>query len=387
MRFILYSPVCFFETWDWRNSVEKGIGGSETSHVEMAWRLARQGHEVITYAPIPDDCPGEWRGTVWKKTEEVDWAMEGIWVLYRCPEALDNFSAEHPGQVLWLMNQDWHYNKLTSERCEKLDKMMVLCDWHERYCRQVHPNLIGKFFVTSNGLKPELIEEVEKENIERNPYRIMYASSPDRGLAGAIRSFIVAREFEPRLELHAFYGFNNLRKLTSNTYLQAKADECEELMKVTPNVFFHGRITQQQLYREWRKSGMWVYRTDFHETSCITSMEAQALGAIPIVSPVAALDENVDFGEAIEGDAEDALVGAEFAQAIVRWANPARQEATRKQMMIYARARFDWERFVKQWIEEAYADSQKSSGHGSNHVRSASTADTVRAELDAVPTV
>ena len=379
--------MCFFEEWDFRNSVEKGIGGSETSHVEMAWRLARQGHEVITYAPIPDDCPTPWRNTIWKKTEEVDWSLEGIWVLYRCPEAIDNFTTDHPGQVLWLCNQDWHYNKLTKERCAKLDKMMVLCKWHERYCQQVHPILAGKFMVTSNGLKPELIEEVERENIERNPYRIMYASSPDRGLANLIRSFIVAREFEPRLELHAFYGFNNLRKLTTNRWLQAKADECEKLMKQTPNVFFHGRITQNQLYKEWLKTGIWVYRTDFHETSCITAMEAQALGAIPIVSPVAALDENVDYGESIEGDAEDPLVGAEFAQAIVRWAHAGRQEAVRKQMMVYARARFNWERFVKQWIEEANADFEKANRDRSDNGRHTELTSAVRSVMDAVPSV
>ena len=47
MDFYLYSPVAF-EKWDWRNSVEKGIGGSETSHVEMAWRLVARGHKVLS---------------------------------------------------------------------------------------------------------------------------------------------------------------------------------------------------------------------------------------------------------------------------------------------------------------------------------------------------
>ena len=84
-------------------------------------------------------------------------------------------------------------------------------------------------------------------------------------------------------------------------------------------------------------------------------MEAQALGAIPIVSPVAALDENVHFGEAIRGDAEDPSIGAEFAQAIVRWAHPGRQEGVRRQMTMYARKKYDWERFVSQWEEEANA--------------------------------
>jgi glycosyltransferase involved in cell wall biosynthesis len=352
MKFILYSPVAF-EPWDWRNSIEKGIGGSETSHVEMAWRLAARGHDVITYSPIPDDCPGEWRGTKWYPIDQVDWSQDGTWILYRCPEALDNFTDPHPGKTLWLMNQDWDYHTLVGDRLEKLDKMMILCEWHKRYTLERHPELDGKIMVTSNGLKPELIEEAEREGIERNPYRIMFASSPDRGLVNVIKSFIVAREFEPRLELHAFYGFNNLRKLTHNAGLQAKADECERLMRSTTNVFFHGRVTQDRLYREWLKSGLWVYRTNFQETSCITCMEAQALGAIPIVSPVAALDENVHFGQAIPGDADDNLVGAEFAQAIVQWANPSRQAEHRRLMMTYARKRFDWEVFVSQWIKEA----------------------------------
>lgn len=352
MKFIFYSPVAF-EQWDWRNSIEKGIGGSETSHVEMAWRLARRGHEVITYAPIPDDCPGEWRGTIWKPIDEVDWSQDGVWLLYRCPECIDQFTDDHPNKTLWLINQDWDYRTLTKERIEKLDKMVVLCHWHERYMLELHPTLAGKIMVTSNGLKADLIEQVEKESITRNPYRIMYASSPDRGLANVIRSFAIAREFEPRLELHVFYGFNNLRKLQRMRKLQAAADLCERLMRTVPNVTFHGRVTQDQLYREWCQTGMWVYRTDFHETSCITCMEAQGLGAIPIVSPVAALDENVHFGEAIEGEADDPLVGAEFAQAIVRWAHPQRQEGVRKVMMPYARKRFDWEVFVSQWEKEA----------------------------------
>lgn len=355
MRFILYSPVAF-ENWDWRNSVEKGIGGSETSHVEMAWRLARRGHEVITYAPIPDDCPGEWRGTIWKPVEEVDWTLDGVWVLYRCPEALDNFTDDHPGKTLWLMNQDWSYTTMNEERSKKLDKMMVLCEWHKRYCLLAHPYLKDEqYMLTSNGLKPELLEEVEKDNITRNPYRIMYASSPDRGLANVIRAFAVAREFEPRLELHAFYGFNNLRKLTQMPQLQRKADECERLMKLVPNVYFHGRVSQDQLYREWLKTGLWVYRTDFHETSCITSMESQALGAIPIVSPVAALDENVLYGEAIRGEADDPVVAAEFSQAIVKWSNPDLQAKVRPKMMADVRQRFSWENFTNQWISEAHA--------------------------------
>src|SRR5215831_2482688 len=100
MRFLFFSPMSF-EKWSWRNSVEQGIGGSETSHVEMAWRLARRGHEVISYVPLPDDIPSgtEWRGTRWYRCEEVDWSQSGVWVIYRNPEAADNFPRPRADQT------------------------------------------------------------------------------------------------------------------------------------------------------------------------------------------------------------------------------------------------------------------------------------------------
>ena len=344
MKIWSVNPVAF-EKWDYRNSVEKGIGGSETSAVELAWRLARRGHEVTTFAPIPDDCPREWRGTIWKKLEEVDYTQEGVWLLYRKPELLDNFTDDHPGQILYQINQDWNYNTFTPERLAKLTKMMCLCEWHKKYCLETMPGFpADKILVTSNGIKVDLIHEVEQEKIERNPHRIMHASSPDRGLLPLIQAFSRARELIPTLELHAFYGFDNLDKLPQFKRL---ADKIKAALK-TPGVTFHGRISQQQLYREWRASGMWVYPTNFRETSCINCMEAQALGAIPIASPVAALEENIRWGTHIDGSVRDPLTIARFSAAILQWADPARQEAIREDMMKDARERFDWEVWVRQ---------------------------------------
>ena len=83
----VYSPVNF-ELWDFRNSVDRGIGGSETCHVEMAWRLARRGHTVVSYGPIPEDCPREWRGVTWKSLDDADFTQPGVWLLFRCPTVL-----------------------------------------------------------------------------------------------------------------------------------------------------------------------------------------------------------------------------------------------------------------------------------------------------------
>lgn len=354
MKFIFYSPISF-EPWDWRNSVDKGIGGSETSHVELAWRLAKRGHEIITYAPIPEDCPGEWRETKWYKLDKVDWKQKGVWLLYRCPTEITKFPSieKRKNQQCWLICQDWDY-PFTEKQIKNFDRIIVLCKSHARFLIDKHPTIKGKIWITSNGIKLDLIEETEKLGIKRNPLRIMHASSPDRGLKQALISFKKAREYVGDLEFHAFYGFNNLKKLAkTNKNFQKIIDDLERLLD-QPGVTFHGRVSQNELYKEWFKSGIYIYETNFFETSNIASQEAQAMGAVPVFSPIYAQGENIKHGIAIEGDSLDPLTQSRFAAELVRLATrPQLQEEIRPNMMAWARKRFDWEVMVTQIELEA----------------------------------
>ena len=487
MNFIFFSPISF-EKWDWRNSVEKGIGGSETSHVEMAWRLARRGHTVTTYAPIPDDCPGEWRGTRWYPLEDVNWDLDGVWILYRCPEKVDMFKDhDKKRKKVWLLWQDWDYPTLTKERNKDIDHHITLCKAHGNYILNKYKFVKRKqLWLTSNGVKADLIEEIEKEEdsdikryafdwggtienheelrqyardvyaaghevylvpalasgtnfpyeqklkelnvpyhaiyrvfslaphdssdvanrkrmvlegigadyfwddlehnvkwarsagiksflvekdkpaeipsepitkVGRNPFRIMHASSPDRGLKQAVSIFKKAKEYVPELELHAFYGFDNLDKMIKgrpNSPIAKNVKELKRLLKTTPGITFHGRVSQPELYREWFKSGMYLYITEFAETSNIASQEAQAMGAVPVFSPIWAQGENIKYGIGVEGLSNDPLTIARAASEIVRLAlTPGLQEKIREEMMPWARDRFNWERFTTQWILEA----------------------------------
>ncbi len=366
MRFHLYANVAF-EPWDWRNSVLKGIGGSETSQVEMARGLAARGHEVHSYAPLPDDCPREWEGTRWHDTAEADFAEPGVWMLYRCPEKLDAFDVSRTDQVRWLMFQDWWYPTLTPERVARLHRAVILCRAHEKFLVKKCPELKGLTWITRNAIKPRLIAEVEAAGVPpRNPRRLMYASSPDRGLKAALRIFQRAKEFVPGLELHCTYGFDNIDKLIAQgaTSFARLKDECLRLVDETGAVF-HGRLSQNQLYHEWLKTAMTVYCTDFFETGWITGLEAQALGAIPVFSPVYAQGENTKFGSAVIGPPDDEGTIARFAAEVVRLAtNPAIQEAIRTPMMAHVRENWGWEQFVwkkpgENWEQAAEEDLAK----------------------------
>lgn len=337
-----------FEPWDWRNSIEQGIGGSETSQVEMAWRLAARGHEVICYGPIPPDCPGSWRGTTWKSVDAMtrrDFRDDGLWIVYRAPALLAHLQPS-PTRRLWFLWQDWDYPGFATRVALKAERHITLCQWHGRYMRHGYPHLSDRIWLTSNGLKRDLLEQIEAEGpLTRDSHRVVFASSPDRGLLNVIQAVARAREVIPTLTLHTTYGFSNLDKIpqyaATSATIKAALDQ--------PWIINHGRVSQPDLYRLWLSAGLWVYPTTFHETSCITAMEAQAAGAVPIVSPVAALAENVRHGVHLSGNPTDPLVAARFAGEIIRFSNPDLQASIRPAMMADARARFDWDRMVDQW--------------------------------------
>ncbi|HSZ58559.1 MAG TPA: glycosyltransferase family 4 protein [Tepidisphaeraceae bacterium] len=385
--FYFYCPI-HFEKWDHRSPENPGIGGSETSVVEMARRLAARGHVVTVYAPLRDNCP-EYDGNArWLPLEAADFAAPGVWVLSRCPSALDNFPVDHPEQTTWLVCQDvcypdqffasgWKDNPqgISAERITKLDRCLALCKAQAEYLVQRSPTLEGKIHLSSNGINVERIEGIKQ--IGRDPFKLIYSSSPDRGLPSLLKIFRRAREFEPRLSLTVAYGWDNIKKCKKKywavrracgdrtkppveiddqgKYWQNVEAECGPGLE-QPGVTWLGRIGQTQLDREFLSAGLWVYPTTFTETSCITCMSAQACGAIPITNPLWALADNVRHGIFINGDpANEPLVMAQYVHEIRRLTSDlSLQEQIRGPMMEWARAKFDWERIVdqyEQWAE------------------------------------
>lgn len=352
MKIILYHEN-HFEDWDYRN-IDIGIGGSETHQIEMSWRLAQRGYDVISYAPIPDDCQRLHKGVEWRHISDADWSEDGLWVIYRKPEIVDNLQ----GQKAWLLCQDVDYPTLNQERAEKFNKIIALTIAHAEMLITLKPYLAERIFISSNGIRMDVIREVEKETIDRNPKRAMFASSPDRGLLETMQTFQKARRYDLDLELHTFYGFNNINKVVEdekrrNHPAAIKTREYRDKVLIEskkPNVFYRGRVSQTELYKEWLKTGIWLYQTNFFETSCITCMEAQALGAIPITRPHGALRNNVRYGIFIQGDAYNELNKARYMTELINVANSTEyQDSIRETMMYDTRIRFNWERMVDQW--------------------------------------
>jgi glycosyltransferase involved in cell wall biosynthesis len=371
VKFVVVSEPTF-ETWDWTNPDVQGIGGSETSHIEMAGRLSRHGHSVFSYAPVPfDDVRigpgGEW----WHHSKHFEPITgEGqdadVYAIYRAPQFIDLLPA---GAKAWLICQDVDYTfpgrGITEERARKLTRIVALCKRHADYLKARYPFAKDKIVQSSNGIKTTLIEQISAAPPPRNPRRLIYASSPDRGMEYLLDIFPRAKEIVPDLELHLYYGFNNIDRVVERAQERdAKSISARFVTRNTerlrqiidqPGVFDHGRMGQSDLLSEWFKAGIWCHPSNFTETSCITCMDAQACGAVPITSPVWAVEENVQHGVFVDGDVTQDLTRSRFVLELVKLAlQPKLQEQIRREMMPWARSRFDWEGVVDQW--EVWAD-------------------------------
>ena len=214
------------------------------------------------------------------------------------------------------------------------------------------------FYVTRNGIDTSLIPEAKEA--ERNPYAVIYGSSYDRGLEQLLEMWGDVKKEVPQAELHVCYGWNTFdammqqRQGTPEGQQMALFKQKIEGLLTQEGVIHHGRIGQDELSKLATKCGVWAYPTWFSEISCISAMRFQACGAIPVVTPVAALKETVQYGYKIGTERlaqiKDKGNLEKFRDALIlTLKNKEKQERVRAEMMPWAKNYFSMTKLAQEW--------------------------------------
>lgn len=335
-----------YEAWSPDDVKTKGLGGSEEAVVYLSRELIRLGWCVDVYSNC--STPGEYDGVrymnhwTWRPELQYD-----IFIAWRNSEYLD-IAPPFSKKFLWLHDvQKMEY--YTPERIASLDRIIVLSKWH----RQNLPDIPDdKFFITRNGIVSR--DFAMAGILLRDPYKCIYASSPDRGLDILLEQWPKIKEKVKDAHLHIFYGF-------SETYdrLHANHDrmiQYKEMILKSVNeldgVHYHGKVNHAELHTHMMSASLWLYPTHFTEISCITAMKAQASGMIPITMTVAALDETVQYGYKISFPIADTRSRTTFTNITIDLlTDHKKQEAIRLPMMEWARDYFDWRKVALSWDE------------------------------------
>lgn len=193
----------------------------------------------------------------------------------------------------------------------------------------------------------------------RNPYRVIWGSSYDRGCDILLKMWPDIKKAVPQAELHIFYGWQLFDFFyRNNPERMSWRNKVVDLMK-QEGVTEHGRVPQHVIREETLKSGIWAYPTWFGEINCINAQKSQAWGAIPVCVNYAALKETVKFGKIINvydekgnqiRDIYDPEVQEEFKKALIEALTDHKwQEEVRKEMIPYALEHFTWSKTADGW--------------------------------------
>lgn len=307
--------------------------------------------DVQSYAPLPEHLHFD----DWLSSDKLPKNTPALIINYRDFAFYDNDFA--PGTKHWFIAQDVDY-PWTEERLAKIDRYITLCTDHSKFTLHKYPQLKGRVFQSSNGIRSEYIEKIWENPPERRMNQVIYASSPDRGLQLLLEQWFRVRERVPNAELKIAYGFENTNKIIElmggkSAHHEGFRDTLTQLFK-QPGVQWLGRLPQDKLYQEWFRSNVWAYPCNFAETSCITCMDAQACGAVPVTNNLWAVGENVDtrFAGAVfqAMPQSDILVRTEFVEEIIEQLKYPTPDWDRREMAGFALKKFAWPRIVEQWL-------------------------------------
>jgi len=335
------------------------LGGSETALVRVTRGLAATGWSVVV-AAHPLDRAGSYDGVAYLNVDEETWrrADPHVVVVFRqLPHALRRL----PGstRVLWAHDHIGIYPEMPSGIrraalaaawrlayplfARRAPMIVTVSEWLRscfvQYARwpQSAVRAIG------NAIEPAFFSQPNHDRPRNGNLRVAYTSVPERGLFLLVEQIMpLIWESMPEVELHAFsyQPLDKYRSLATGSHRR---------------VIFRGGLRQPELARDLTQFDLWLYPTDFPETSCIAAMEAQAAGVPVVSSRRFALRETVEDGRTgilIDGPVGSPAYVERFAGAAI---DLLKDRNRRMKMGREARDRmltqFTWDKVIRKWDE------------------------------------
>ena len=296
------------QKWDARNWVENGIGGSEYSMLKLAYKLQNKGYDVT----VAGDVQVGW---LWG----VKWVNEDALKNNRGPrglnEAHDVRVKDHYDIVVgnnyisfikhleavdisfdkayfWMHNEDyykWYKGEELNEyksyfKHPKLKAIIGVSKFHANILKENASKLFdytpqeANTYIRSIDNAIDLDDYKEWKNVpieidtdNKVKGRVIWSSSPDRGLEMILRNWKDWKAKRPDLSL----------VVCSPPYSVGWLDK--KMLKGLKDVEWKANLCPLDLKREIAKAEYWIYCSDYVETYCISALEMM-MGKVKIMT-------------------------------------------------------------------------------------------------------
>ena len=305
---------------------EKALGGSETAFISVAKEFAKIGHNVKVYCEC--DKPGIYDGVEYNDIDKWQEFMA-------CGETDILIVSRHfwffADRVHSKLNILWNHDILTPEVATQfmgvttnIDYMYFLSKFHKKCYTDIFAEVGDMAKPLFNGVDLDLVKTcLEKIAGNKRKEKIMFTSRPERGLDKALDIYAMINR--PDLEF-VICSYGSLKDPQVEQIEKACQVKINNLKERGFNIR-QGSFKKDELYTEMCEAKLVIYPTDFPEIFCISSIEAQACGAVfltvddfalPEVTPYSGLKRDQkefrkNFAENVEKLLDDDKLRAKLA--------------------------------------------------------------------------
>ena len=342
MNVTIYAPDRHI-VYDGSTPDTKGVGGGITARIRAAAALARQGHAVTVICNCPVNSVQD--GVQYQRLGETTAIAAGVLIAH-------------------TSGGDYDLTHLTTLPIETRLRVLFLSGAYQPKSVQAFApdfyytpsHFLRDFAVTQWGIPAQNIfvthhgvVNYSPADVPRDPFQLIYASHPSKGLHHAIGVLRILRNRDPRFHLEV-YGGNGLWGGPDSPI-----DE--------PGVRYHGLTSQRILAAAYLRAGFAMHLQTRLEPFGLTLVESMAAGAVPVVSPVGSYAELVRDGVdgiAIPGDPADPAVRQRAVEAMIAAfpALPRLRQAATAAVITWDRMAAAWEGHWRWRLEGAGAFSE-----------------------------
>ena len=261
---------------------QKGVGGGVTARVRIAHALAAQGHAISLHinCPVEETLDGV-SYHHWTKLKKIE---SDIFIVSTSGSGMDltclsQVEIDAKLKVLFVHGTSQpqgleHYAFDYIYVPSNFLRQIIIDQWRIKG---------ATVFVTHHGVEKSFFENQKDRIPQRDPFALLYAGHPSKGLDAAISVLRILRRKEARFSLHIFGG-NRLW------------GEEQPSMPDEPGLTFHGLVGQPDLAQKMRSCGFNLSLQAREEPFGMVVTESMCAGCIVLASPVGAYPEIISDG-------------------------------------------------------------------------------------------
>ena len=297
--------------------LERPLGGTESSVIRLAEALVAEG--IDTYVTTPFDNPP-----------------------LSSPRYISDRSLHLLGDVdAWIIVRDWRaaFAPIKAKRrffwsgdaydqvvniglgdkrvSSRFDALLAVSEWQKESTVKASRFPVEKTKILRNGIYLPNFKDV----LPRNRKRLIYTSTPYRGLEHMVTLFPKIKEQVSDAEFVVCSGYEVYADHAgrADPALLKEWEELRRKLAKIDGITIRGNLKQQELAKELLQASVLAYPNTFAETSCISVLEAQAAGCVPVTSNKAALPETVsNAGVLISGEPGEDEYDRNFIDSCVK---------------------------------------------------------------------